>query len=131
MASPERSFVAAALVTTLAVPGLLLALRPFAEDRSELGVTVGWGLALAAVVPSFFVMARAFASENNLRFQRAFMVSTMGRFVLGIVGVGLFATLVDQPPLWTFVLTFFLGYVVLSALELVLLLKKSPGSSHA
>ena len=37
--------------------------------------------------------------QFNLRFQRAFMVSTMGRFGLGIAGVLLFATLLEE--LWT------------------------------
>ena len=59
------------------------------------------------------------------------MVSMMVRFVASVVGVLLFITLVDQPPVFVFVLAFFLGFAVLTAMELKFLLKQSPNGTHA
>lgn len=131
MDRPDRVFVLGVIATSLAVPTSLWALSPFAEPRAALGVVAGWGLALLAIVPSFFLMSRVMGTDDSLRFQQAFMGGTMGRFVLSILGVVAFGLAVEQPPMWTFVLTFFLGYALLSALEVALLLKKTPDRTHA
>ena len=131
MAAPERSFTLGAILMTLVVPGLLIVGRPFAESGSTMGVVVGWGLALLVIVPSFFLMRRVMGSQDNHRFYRNFMVGVIGRFAGSIMGVVLFYVLVPDPPLWSFVLSFFLGYALLSTLEVLLLLKKSPESSSA
>ena len=127
----ERSFVLWVAAASLTVPGSLLLLRPFDEPGVELAVGAGWGLAMLVIVPSFFLMARVMGSDDALRFQRAFMFGIMGRFGVSILGVLAFATLLEQPPLWTFLLSFFLGYALLSGLEMVLLLKKTPERTHA
>jgi hypothetical protein len=131
MARPERTFALGTLLATLVVPGAFLALEPFREPRAALGVVAGWGLALLIIVPSFWLMARVMGSDDRLAFHRAFMGGSMGRFALGIAGVVLFATQIDQPPLWSFISCFFLGYFALSALEVHLLLKKAPTGTHA
>jgi hypothetical protein len=131
MARPERTFALGALLATVLVPGAFLLLEPFPEPRAALGVVVGWALALGIIAPSFWLMARVMTSDDRLAFHRAFMGGSMGRFALAIAGVVLFATQVDQPPLWSFITCFFLGYFALSALEVHLLLKKAPTGTHA
>lgn len=129
MGRPERSFALGTLAATALVPGLLLLARPFGAPGADLGVLAGWGLALLTVVPSFLLLARVMTERNQLRFQRVFMGATMGRFGLALLGVLGFALLVPEPHLVSFVLTFFLGYAILSALELTLLLRKAPERS--
>ncbi|RKY19834.1 MAG: hypothetical protein DRQ55_09595 [Planctomycetota bacterium] len=131
MTRAERSFVLGTALCTLAVPGALLALRPFSELRAELGILLGWALALVVIVPSFWVMARAMASDDRLAFQRAFMLGTMGRFGGSLLAIVLFSTQLNEPPTLSFLASFFAGYALLSGLEVTLLLKKTPDGTHA
>lgn len=134
MSRRSRSFALVTVVATLVIPVALVLLRPFGEPRAALAVSAGWGLALLAIVPSFLAMARVMGDDDSHRFHRVFMGSTLGRFVFCIVGVGAFALLADDPTLTflgVFLLSFFLGFVVLSAAELTALLSKSPDGNHA
>lgn len=131
MTSRNRSFAVGTVLSTLAIPSLLISLSPFDAVRNVMGVACGWGLALAVIVPSFVVMSRLMESGDDRRIQARFMYAMMGRFAASVVGVALFAVLVDEPPLYDFVLAFFLGFAVLSALDLTFLLSKSPDRNHA
>lgn len=134
MSRRSRNFALATVISTLIVPGLLVALRPFGEPRVALAVGVGWGLALVAIVPSFAALVRVIGSDDQHRFQRVFMSSTLGRFLFCITGVGLFGVAIDEPTpkfFGVFLLSFFLGFVVLSAAELTALLSNSPDGNHA
>ena len=124
-------FLAGLVVTSAVVPGLLWAGEPFAEPRRLLGLAVGWMLAVAIIAPSFVLLARALGSDDNQRFLLAFMAGTALRFVVAIAGVLLFATLVDDPPIKTFLLSFFLGYFLLTGLEMALTFGRSPNGEHA
>jgi len=53
------------------------------------------------------------------------------RFVVSILVIVMFATLVDDAPIKSFLLSFFLGYVLLTALELGTALGRSPDGNHA
>jgi hypothetical protein len=131
MTPRSRQFAIGTLVSSLLVPGILVATAPFGEARSELGIAWGWGLALLVIVPSYIAMTRVISSGDDRRIHARFMYSMMGRFAAAMLGVTLFATQVEKPPLYVFVLAFFLGFAVLTALELTLLLSKSPDRNHA
>ena len=105
---------------TLAVPGALLALAPIAEARATFGVLVGWGLALAVMLPGYVLLARAVASENPHHFVRNFMLGLLLRMFATVLGVAGFALTVEHAPLRSFLLSFFLGYGALTCVELVL-----------
>jgi hypothetical protein len=115
----DLRFAGGALLLTLLVPGLLLMAAPFGEDRATLGTLAGWGAALAIMVPSYVLLVRSIEGTDSHRFLRAFMLGTLMRLLLTIVAVLLFVTQVEQPPVKSFVLTFFLGYMLLTGLELV------------
>lgn len=124
----DRTFGLGALALTVVVPGLLLATQPFAETRANFGVLTGWGLALLVIVPSYFLLARALKTENSQRFLMVFLGGSAGRFVVVIASVLLFALTVAEPPLKSFLLSFFLGYMLLTGLECALTL---GAQSHA
>lgn len=127
MRSRDRLFAGACLGLTLLVPGLLLAATPFAEPRAQLGVIVGWALALLVMVPSYVLLTRAVGSEDPQRVIRGFMLGTVVRmFLTGGVAV-LFVLLTEQTPIKSFLLSFFLGYALLTVIELMLTLGKSNG----
>jgi hypothetical protein len=109
----------------------LIALAPFGEVRHELGVGLGWGLALALIVPSYLFMAPVIAKSDFRLLQNRFMLTMLGRFTAAMLGVALFATQIDQPPVFAFVLAFFLGFAILTTLELKALLGQSPDRKHA
>ena len=86
---------------------------------------------MAVIVPSFMAMSKVMSSGDDRRIQARFMYTMMARFAASVVGVALFAVLVNEPPLYDFVLSFFLGFAVLTALDLTFLLSKSPDRNHA
>jgi len=137
MSSPERHRLFALGVggLTLLVPGLLLLGHPFDEARHVLGTLTGWGLALAVIAPSYALMARCLRAEvessHGQRFFKIWAGSTMGRMLAVIVGVVLFALCVEAPPLFSFLLAFFLGYTLLTGLEVLLLVGGTAGRRHA
>ena len=123
----DLRFALGALLLTLLVPGTLLLARPFGEARGELGTLVGWGAALAIMIPSYVLVVRSIESTDSHRFLRAFMLGTLLRLVATIAAVVLCVTQVDQPPVKNFILAFFLGYMLLTGLELVLTVR---GRAH-
>jgi hypothetical protein len=116
----DLRFALGALLLTLLVSGPMLLGSPFGEARSQLGTLAGWGAALAIMVPSYVLAARAMDSSDNQRFLRAFMLGTLLRLAFTIAAVVLFVKLVEEAPVKSFVLAFFLGYILLTGLELVL-----------
>lgn len=131
MTPRSRLFAIGTVLSTLIVPGALIALSPFGTPRHVLGVACGWGLALVVLVPSFMAMTRVMACGDERRIQARFMYTMMARFAASLLGVALFALLVETPPLFDFVLAFFLGFITLTALELTSLLAKSLDRNHA
>jgi len=108
---------------TLVIPGALLALSPIDEARASFGVLVGWGLALAIMLPSYLLLARAVSAENPHRFVRNFMLGMLLRMFATVIAVAAFYIMVEDAPLRSFLLSFFLGYGTLTAVELVLTMR--------
>ncbi|GJM20563.1 MAG: hypothetical protein DHS20C15_04780 [Planctomycetota bacterium] len=130
MTTAERQFFGCVVIATALVPGLLMLGQPLNEPRQVLGFACGWGLALLALVPSTLLMLRV-KNEEGQRFYNAFMGATAFRFALILGAVAGFWFLVEQPPLIAFLMSLFLGYVILTALELILLTRRDPNGSHA
>lgn len=120
----DRLFAALAVLASVLGPGLLLAL-PFEGPRAALGILLGWSLGLLMIVPSYVVVSRTFRSSARV-FQTAFLVSTAGRMVLGLAGLLLFTMLVPDAPVLPFMAALGLAYVVLSAIELAIALRRAP-----
>ena len=120
MTRRDRIFAAGAAALTLLVPGLLSALAPFAESRATLGTWTGWSVALLMMVPSWVLLSRGMGRTNPHALLRSVMGGALLRLSLTATAVFLFATRVSDPPLRSFLLAFFLGYILLSALELTL-----------
>jgi len=118
--SRDLRFALGALLLTVLVPGLMLLASPFSESRGNLGTLVGWGSALAIMLPSYMLIVRSMESTDSHRFMRTFMLGTLLRLLLTIVAVIVFVTQVDDAPVKSFVLAFFLGYMLLMGLELML-----------
>jgi hypothetical protein len=123
MTRRDGFFAAWVLGLTLAIPGLLLALSPLDEARASFGVLTGWGVALAVMLPSYLLLARAVSAENPHRFVRNFMLGMLLRMFATLIAVAAFALLVEDAPLRSFLLSFFLGYGTLTAVELVLTMR--------
>jgi hypothetical protein len=126
----DRLFAGACLGLTLLVPGLLLALTPIAEPRASLGTLVGWMVALGVMIPSYAMLSRASASGDAQAVIRGFMLGTLVRLMFTGAAAVLFVKLVENPPVKSFLLAFFLGYALLTTLELSLTLGKSHDKSH-
>ena len=109
MTARDRRFSAGALLLSVLVPGLLVLIAPFGEPRATFGTLTGWGAALLIMVPSYVLLARAMDAGNAHRFLRNFMLGTLLRLVL----------------------TFFLGYMLLTALELLLTVRGGPRGMNA
>jgi hypothetical protein len=124
MTARDARFAAGTLLLTLLVPGALLLAAPFAEERATLGTLAGWGAALLIMVPSYALLVRSVDAADPHRFLRAFMLGTLLRLVLTVGAVLVFATQVERAPLRAFVLSFFLGYMLLTALELMVTLRR-------
>lgn len=120
MSRRDRLFVLAVVGLTALVPVPLAVLQPLAEARSPLGTLAGWGLALLIMVPSYALLVRAVAEQNPHRFVTAFMTGAILRLFLTIGGLVGFWLAVKPAPMRSFVLTLLGGYVLLSAVELVL-----------
>jgi len=131
MRSRDRLFAGACFGLTVLVPGLLLAAGPFAEARTQFGTILGWTVALAVMIPSYALLSRAAASDDPQRFIRGFMMGTLLRLVITGVAAILFVLLVEQAPIKSFLLSFFLGYVLLTTLELTLTLRNNHEESKA
>ncbi|MHC5212489.1 MAG: hypothetical protein ACYTG2_17390 [Planctomycetota bacterium] len=112
---------------TLAVPGTLLALSPIDEARATFGVLLGWGLALVIMLPSYLLLARAVSAENPHRFVRNFMLGMLLRMFATVIAVAAFYVTVEDAPLRSFLLSFFLGYGSLTAVELTLTMRGTNG----
>ena len=130
MMPAERQFLGRAALATALVPGLLMFTQPLNEPRQLLGFACGWGLALLALVPSTLMLLRV-KNEGGQRYYNVFMGATAFRFALVLGAVLGFWFLVDEPPVISFLVSFFLGYVIFTALELVLLTRRDPNGSHA
>ncbi len=132
MTAHDRTFYVGALLATVLVPGLILLGAPFDETRYVMGTLVGWAIALFTIVPSYILISRALSQEDNNRFYKLWAGGTMGRMAVVLVSVALFASLVDDAPIKTFLLSFFLGYMLLTGLELTMALgSKAPNGRHA
>lgn len=119
----DLAFVAGLLGLSGLVLGWLLLDPPFGEPRSDLGAGWGWGLAVVAIVPSYVLLSRAMADDNPHRFQRAFLLGTMGRFLVSLLGTVAFWVSIEDAPIKIFLLAFGLGWLLLTGLELGLVLK--------
>jgi hypothetical protein len=117
-------------LSAVAVPALL-ALRPFDEARATLGLVGGWAAALLVVVPSYVWLARVLTRNEPHAFVRGFMASTTLRLFIALALLVGFALLVQDAPVGSFVTSFMLGYVALTALELWLLLRPARGKVSA
>ena len=131
MSRADRLFAAGCLLLTVAVPGSLLAAQPFAEPRATLGVLCGWGAALLMMVPSYLLVSRTLARPGSRGFLQGVMGGMLLRLVLTVAAVLAFGLLVADAPLKSFVLAFFAGYVLLTALELRLLLRGAARGASA
>ena len=132
MNAHDRTFYVGSLLATLLVPGLILLGAPFEETRYVMGALVGWAIALLTIVPSYILISRALSHEDSNRFFKMWAGGTMGRMVVVLVSVALFATLVEDAPIKTFLLSFFLGYMLLTGLEVTMALgSKAPNGRHA
>jgi hypothetical protein len=120
MSRRDRLFALAVVGLTALVPVPLALLQPLAEARSALGTLAGWGLALLIMVPSYALLARTVAEQNPHRFVTAFMTGALLRLFLTVGGLVGFWLAVKPAPMRSFVLTLLGGYVLLSAVELVL-----------
>ena len=129
MSRRDRLFVLAVVGLTALVPVPLAVLQPLAEARSPLGTLAGWGLALLIMVPSYVLLVRAMAEHNPHRFVTAFMTGAILRLFLTIGGILGFWLAVKPAPMRSFVLTLLGGYVLLSAVELVVVLQARGASS--
>jgi hypothetical protein len=131
MSRRDRLFSVGTILTTAVVLSLLLLMRPVNEERFVFGVLSGWSLALLTIVPSYLLLASALNADKPNRFFAFWAAGTLGRMVIILLAAGLFATLVDRAPIKSFLLSFFLGYVFLTGLELVLTLRNMPDRRHA
>ncbi len=127
MTRPDRMFALGTALATLVVPTLIAVATPFDEARSTFGVAVGWAAMLLVMVPSYVIVSRTFAPAvkadgrpDNNGFLAGFVGGALGRMVLTVAAVWVFWAVVADAPIKTYVLTFFLGYVVLMTLEIVL-----------
>lgn len=127
----DLAFAGGVLVLSALVLGWLLLAPPFAEAQPELGALWGWGLAALAIVPSYVLLSRAVADENPHRFHRAFMLGTMLRFGVCMVGTVVFWFAVPDAPIKIFLLAFGLGWLLLTGLELGLVLKPQRATELA
>jgi len=131
MSGRDRIFLGGAALATAVVPALLVLGTPFAETRAFMGIVVGWVLALLTIVPSYFLLSGALKEENSQRFFRAWAGGTMGRMFVVIVSVVLFAVFVTDAPVKSFLLSFFLGYMLLTGLEVLTVIGNTPNGRHA
>jgi len=129
MSRRDRLFVLAVVGLTAAVPVPLAVLQPLAEARSALGTLAGWGLALLIMVPSYALLARAMAEQNPHRFVTAYMTGAILRLFLTLGGVLGFWMAVKPAPMRSFVLSLLGGYVLLSAVELLVVLQARGANS--
>ena len=123
MSRRDGQFLAWVGGLTLGVPGALLLLAPVAEARAAFGTLTGWGLALAIMLPSYLLLSRAVSSENPHRFVRGFMLGMLLRMFATLIAIAAFHLTVEDAPLRSFLLSFFLGYGALTAVELSVTLR--------
>lgn len=131
MTGRDRLFVAAAALLSLAVPAGLLALRPFDEPRATLGLLAGWGGALLVIVPSYLWLRRVLARAEAHAFLRGFMGGSVARLVAATALLGAWAFLGPEGSLSSFLLSFMLGYVLLTGAELLATLRGARKGASA
>lgn len=127
----DKGFALATCGASVLVPGLLMLLAPFGEDQQALGIAWGWAAAVLVMVPSYLLMSRTVGSEDRNRFLRGFLAGSLGRLFLTVLAVLAFWKIVPEPPMVAFIVTYFLGYFLLTAVELPLSLGRLPGRSAA
>jgi len=118
MKSPDGRFLLVCVLATLVLPALLLAL-PFGEERALLGVLAGWALVLGMMLPSHLLLSRALRQADASAFLKASLGGALLRMVVAVAGVLAFHRLAEPAPLRSFLASLFVGYVVLTAVELV------------
>lgn len=129
MTRRDRLFALAVVGLTALVPLPLAVLRPLAEERAVLGTLAGWGLALLIMVPSYALLTKAMAAPNAHRFVSAVMAGAILRLFVTLGGVIGFWMAVKPAPMRSFVLSLLGGYVLFSAVELLLVLQARGASS--
>lgn len=122
MTRRDRNFLLITLGLTALVAAPLAVFSPLDEERGRMGVMVGWGLALLIMVPSYLLLSAGMAGDGA-RFVKGFMAGASLRLVLTAVAVLLFAR-VERAPIYSFVMAYFLGYTLLTAVELKLTLPR-------
>jgi len=118
----DALFAAGVLALSALVLSTLLVGEPFGEAHAAQGAWWGWGLAVLAIAPSYVLLSRTVHDEDAHRFHRAFMLGTMGRFIVCMAGALVFHFRFEQAPMKIFLLAFGLGWLLLTGLELGLVL---------
>jgi hypothetical protein len=114
----DRSFALGTLLATAVVPTSLAALAPFGEPRGVLGIGAGWGAALLMMVPSYLLISRTISRPGSAGFLQGVMGGMLLRLVVTVAATLSFGLLLHDPPLKSFVLAYFLGYGLLTFVEL-------------
>jgi len=127
----DRRFALGTLLLTAVVPTTLAALRPFGEPRSALGIAAGWGAALLMMVPSYLLVSRALARPGSTGFLQGVMGGMLLRLLVTVAATLGFGLLVSEPPLKAFVLAYFLGYGLLTFVELRVVTRASRPEARA
>jgi len=119
MTGRDRLFVAGAVLASLLGPAGLLALRPFDEAQATLGLLAGWGAALLIITPSYLWLRHVLARPDAHAFLRGFMAGSVVRLLVAVAVLGAWGFLGPAASLSSFLLSFMLGYVLLTGVELV------------
>ena len=131
MTPRDRNFALGVLLLSAAAIPTLLAVRPFEEARATLGLVAGWCGALLIILPSYVWLARALARPEPHAFLRGFMANATLRLFAAIAVMVGFTLAVKNAPTASFLSSFMLGYLLLTALELRLLLRASRREASA
>jgi hypothetical protein len=123
MTPRDRLFFGGAVLLSLAGPAGLLALRPFDEARATLGLLAGWGAALLIIAASYVWLRRVLAQPNAHAFLRGFMAGSVLRLLAAVGVLVAWSFLAPEASLSSFLLSFMLGYVLLTGVELVAMLR--------
>ena len=127
----DRSFALGTLLLTAALPTSLAALQPFGEPRSALGIAAGWGAALLMMVPSYVLVSRTISRPGSAGFLQGVMGGMLLRLLVTVAATLSFGLLLEQPPLKAFVLAYFLGYGLLTFVELRALTRRPRPETSA
>lgn len=120
MTRRDGLFLLIAGFLTATVAPLLSAVRLFGEEQYTQGIWMGWGAALLIMIPSWFLLSRALVQTRPNAFLAGFLGGALGRLALTVCAVFAVWAFFPSPPLKAFVLAYFLGYFILTAVELCL-----------